>query len=1085
MSIEETTPNERLRQARYVQGWTQAELAEKVGTTFETVSRWERGIKSPSAYYRSRLCDVFGKTLEELGLLPDSRALPASGSSPCVFFSSAYSDADLRFVASLKAVLQTRGVTLWSSRTIKRQEPGNKRRVLQEAIRAAQVVLLIVSPRAQTSYHVQDTLRLAKYFKCPVCAVWVEGNVLQDCMPKEYGELYMTIDAREGDDQLLRDKIMTTLEQVWLNPNDPESSGLSEPMWKMPSRLMPLVGREKELEKLRELLQIPAVQLVTLLGLGGIGKTHLSLRIASEMRESFADGVCFISLAAARDHTLVLPTIAKELGMRDVGERRLFDHLKSVLKNRHLLLILDNFEQVLKAKYQLMELLSACLHIKILITSRVRLHVHDEYEFPVPPLALPSLTDVSNSDDLLHNPAIMLFLQSAQTAKPDFRITSSNARAVAEICIRLNGLPLAIKLAAARVRTLASQGLLTRLKEELLDVVVNRNRHEVSQLEDNRQQTLRNTIAWSYNLLDGEGQKLFRRLSIFAGSWNLEAVEAIYTILDDSVLCVWDELESLLDNSLLQSAEQEGEGRLRLLETLREYGLERLEINGEAERVGQAHAGYYLRLVEEAEQQLKGVQQPLWLMRLEQEHENLRVALKWFIECGEAEHALRFSGGMWWFWRLHGYWSEGRRWLEAALGLSHASEPEMLRAKALCAVGDLAYYQDDYLEVRALLEESIILFRALGSGKELAFALGTLGRVLLVQGDLITANLLQEESEKLCRELNCNWELSYLLRQFAEYAARAGKLKRAMEYAQESLVLAQMLGDKSLMATVLSTLGNITSRQGDLTQAKAFNRESLALTQELGDKPLIALALNNIEYFTALQGGITQTENVLESLSLTREIGDKMYITKTLHSIGYITARQGNLVQAKKWYRESLTLAQEIQSERNIGEDLFGLALIAAVEEQFLQAARLLGAVEVRLDINVDMNPAERAEYKHTVESVRTQLGGKAFVTARNEGRTMTVEQVLAAAHSSTNVTSPPSPKYPDGLTEREVQVLCLVAKGLTDEQIAGQLVISPRTVNTHLTSIYRKIRVSSNGKERQIAPRIAATHYATEHDLC
>src|SRR5207248_48530 len=215
--------------------------------------------------------------------------------------------------------------------------------------------------------------------------------------------------------------------------------------------------------------------------------------------------------------------------------------------------------------YQLIELLSACLHIKIMITSRVRLHVHDEYEFPVPPLALPSLEDVSNIDDLLHNPAIMLFLQFAQSAKPEFRITCSNARAVAEICTRLDGLPLAIKLAAARVRTLASQGLLTRLKEDLLDVVVNTNRHE-----DDRQQTLRNTIAWSYNLLDDEGQKLFRRLSIFAGSWNLEAVEAIYTILGDSAEHVWDELESLLDNNLVQSAEQEGEGRLRLLETLRE-----------------------------------------------------------------------------------------------------------------------------------------------------------------------------------------------------------------------------------------------------------------------------------------------------------------------------------------------------------------------------------------------------------------------------------------------------------------------------------------------------------------------------------
>jgi len=354
-----------------------------------------------------------------------------------------------------------------------------------------------------------------------------------------------------------------------------------------------------------------------------------------------------------------------------------------------------------------------------------------------------------------------------------------------------------------------------------------------------------------------------------------------------------------------------------------------------------------------------------------------------------------------------------------------------------------------------------------------------------MQGDREAAGPMLEESEQLCRMLGSKWELAYLLRKFAQYAARTGELKQAVKYAQESLTLAQKLGDKSLLATVLSTLGSIAARQGDVAQAIAYNQESLALARELGDKLLIALALNNLGYFTALRGDLVLTAYAQEALTLVRELGDRMYITRTLHTLGYVATRNGNLAQAKTWYREALSVAQEIGSEKDIGDDLAGLAMIAAVEGQLLLAARLIGSVEVRLNVNVDMYPAERAEYQHTMESVRRQLDRKAFAAALNEGRTMTLEQALAASQAPAIVSPPPSPKYPDDLTEREVQVLCLVAQGLTDEQIARQLVIAPRTVNTHLTSIYRKIQVSSDGKERQIAPRIAATRYVIEHDLC
>jgi len=1080
MSFEETIPNDPLRRARHQMGWTQSELAEKVGTTFETVSRWERGIKAPSAYYRRKLCDVFGKTAEDLGLLKDPGTFPAPGLSPCAFLSSAYADAELKFVVSLKAELQDHGVTVWSSRTIRRQETRNKRSVLQEAVRAAQVVLLIVSPNTQDSYHVQDTLRLARHFRRPVCAVWIDGKNLQECMPKDYAEPYATIDAREGDDQHLREKIVATLEQGWLSPSDPETSGLSEPMWKLPAKLVPLIGREEELSRLRELLLGQQVHLITLLGPGGIGKTHLSKQVAMEMSERFADGVCFVSLVAISEPRLIVPAIAKGLGIRQVGERPLFEQVKVALRNRHLLLILDNFEQVLKASLQLPELLEECPYLQILVTSRARLHVHGEYGFPVPPLALPDLTLPAGSEALSHNAAVSLFLQHARAARPDFQMNDTNARTIAEICVRLDGLPLAIELAAARIRSFSSQALLARLEEHLLDVVISRD-----QDLDDRQRTLRNTIAWSYNLLDPAEQQLFRRLSVFMGSWSLEAVEAVYKALGESVSHVWDRVESLLDKSLLQPAEQEGEGRLRLLEMIREYGLECLEASGEAEIIRRVHAEYYLALAEESEPRHERAQQAAWLARLEQDQENLRAALKYLIERREAELALRFCGALWWFWRLRGYWIEGWRWLEAALGLSQPEGPTVARARTLWAAGDLAYYQEGYLMARSLLEESVTLSRALEAEKELAFALVTLGGFMCLQGDRAEAEPLLEKGEKLSRKLGSSWELAYLLRKLAEYAARAGELKRAGEYAQESLTLSQKLGYKSLITSVLSTLGGIAARQGNLTQAIAYNQESLALARELGDKLLVGLALNNLGYFSALQGDLSLAAYSLEGLTLMRELGDRMYIVKTLHSVGYITARQGNLMQAKTWYREGISLAQEIQSDSQIGWHLSGLALIAAAEAQFLQAARLFGAVEIRLDINVDLNPVERDEYNRAVANVRGQLGRKSFAAARSEGRSMTLEQALAASILPAIVNLPPSPKYPDDLTEREVQVLCLVAKGFTDDQIARQLVIASRTVNTHLTSIYRKIQVSSDGKERQISPRIAATRYVTEHDLC
>ncbi len=817
----------------------------------------------------------------------------------------------------------------------------------------------------------------------------------------------------------------------------------------LPAEVTSFVGRERELAEVERLLG--GTRLLTLTGAPGVGKTRLAQRVAAQAvgeggSRAASTRVWLVELAALADPTVVPQTVATALGLREQPGRSLHATLTDVLRPRRTLLVLDNCEHLLEACAALADgLLRACPELRILATSRQVLGIAGETTWLVPSLALPAdgpppvIADLPAA--LLDYESVRLFVERANAALPGFTLTDRSAPAAARICRRLDGIPLAIELAAARVKVLTPEQIAERLDDRFRLLTGG------SRMALPRQQTLRAAVDWSYELLSEPERALLRRLAVFAGGWSLEAAEAVASgewrvASGTSSLAtheVLDLLSGLVEKSLVVAeAPVDGALRYRMLETLQQYALECLVESGEVDEARRRHAACLLALAEPAERQLRGPRETEWSARLEEEHENLRAALRWAIDCGEAEVAQRLGGALWIFWQERGHLFEGLSWLEQALALGgqqgdDSAELRNARAGALNAAGNLAWVRSEYARSATFYEESLALRRQLGDTAGAAISLHNLGLIARDLGDRALAHARFSESLGLFRDLSDSGHTALALLNLARLSHDDGDAAKASTLYEESLALFRAAGNAGGVATVLNRLGDLARARGDLETSGAFHEEALALHRGRVDPWGIGISLT--------------------------------YLAR-------VADVRGDAAEAMALASQSLRALRDSGASRDIAAALVVLASVACAMAQATLGGRLLGAVAQMYPEGPPSRPG-RASFEPAVAAARAALGEAGFEAAWTSGKLLTLDQAVDEALAMAEPAPPaasepakPSAGPPVGaLTRREREVAALIARGLTNRQIADELVISEMTADTHVSHILRKLGFRSRAQ--------------------
>ncbi len=784
--------------------------------------------------------------------------------------------------------------------------------------------------------------------------------------------------------------------------------------------LTALIGREAERDELCHLLVRPEVRLVTLTGAPGIGKTRLALQTVFDLSDpstssgqAFSDGASFVSLAPIQDAQLVLPTIAQHLNVPQTPGRSTLEQLVAHLRDWHFLLVLDNFEQVAPAAVYVAELLTAVPHLTLLVTSRVALNLSGEQRFAVPPLAAPDAHALAShagpEDALARYAATRLFLERARAIRPSYAPSLADAQAIAHICQRLDGLPLAIELAAARMALFSPQELLARLDRRL--AVLTDGALNLPE----RQRTLRSAIQWSYDLLDVEEQRLFRRLGVFAGGWTLEAAEAIgdwglgIGDLRQSLISptgTFRNLQSLINKSLVKqegAADGGSDTRFTMLETLREYALERLEASGEAEAVRQRHAEFFVALAERIQPTMHFDERKIWYTRFDAEQDNCRVALGWALATGNAELGLRLAGALgdyWFWWALT--WREGWSWISQFLAHPMAQQFPHARARTLRVAILLLSYIGDNAEANRLADESLALFRELGDKVGMAWALADKGCNAWNRADFPEAVTLCEESVALFREIGDPRGLCWALMWLAYVACEQGKAEEALGLFNAALTAVRRVGDgvDAIAASADLGLGYLAYNFGDYERANVLQRRTMALYSKGVDPDGANYALLYLGRIALAQGELERAAAQLEaSEAWFRQAQQMAGLSWVLHDLGYVRHLHGDDHAACEMLQEALALQRQQQRKLTLIQSLERCAWIAADMHQPQRAARLFGAAEAaRERIGAPLPLGDKPMYDRHLARARADLDETAFDAVWAEGRVMTLDEAVAYA---------------------------------------------------------------------------------------